>query len=288
MHKNLFLVLFLLIFFFTFPGKAFAALYINEFSSNSSPEWIEIYNSDSASVDLSNYIIRDSTDSHKIDLTGSIAGNGFATFEFSGSVLNNDGDKIRLLVKNEGGVENSVSEVVYGVPGDVKAPASDQTAGRNPDGTSNWVLFSASSRNSSNNSSAVVPTPTSAPTDTPSPSKTPTPTQTPTPGLTMTPTKSPTLVPSKITSPTIAIKITPSPTVDPNSDLKLENSNDSKVFGDSSESPTPADGEVLGTSTSQAPLLFIVLGLIFLVVCGILVYLQFGDRILLRLRKRSE
>ncbi len=277
----LFLFLFLLI-----PQKAFAALYINEFSSNSSPEWVEIYNSDSASVDLSNYVIRDSTDAHKIDLSGSIDPNGYRVFEFGGSTLNNDGDKIRLLVKNEGGVENSVNEVVYGVPGDVRAPESGQVAGRNPDGTSNWVIFSSGTKGATNNSANVVYTPTPTNSPTPTPTSSPTSTKTPTPAPTSTPTKAPTATPTKVLSPTSTTA--PTPTDDPNSDLRVEDSNDQKVFGDSNDSSdSTSEGEVLGISTSGAPLMFIVLGLIILAVCGILVYLQFGDKIMLRFKKKS-
>ncbi len=197
---------FLVLFLFVLHGKAQAALFINEFSSNSNPDWIEIYNSDSSPVDLSNYILRDSTDTNKIDLTGTIQGNSFATFDWS-NLLNNGGDTIRLLLKSD---ESVVDQVVYG-SGSLSAPGSDQTAGRLTDGSSNLVVLSTSSKGSSNNSSSAVATPTPNPTNTPTPQPTNSPTNTPTP----TPTKTPTPTPSKGPSPTLAptSKITPSPSV---------------------------------------------------------------------------
>ncbi len=265
------------------PAHAFAALYINEFSSNSDPDWVEIYNSDSSSVDLSNYLLRDSTDANKQDLTGSIPGNGFVTFDWSNR-LDNNGDTIRLVVLNEGGVENNVDQITYGSGGTVAAPASGQTAGRSPDGSSNIVLLSSSSKGSSNNSATPVPTATSAPTNTPTPTPTPTPTKTPTPTPSPTsgPTATPTKAPMSTAAPVLNLSPTdyPTPTDDPDSNLKLaSNVGRDDVFGND-ETPTPAKGMVLGLSTTNSSVIFIALGLILMIFCGILAYFQFGDKIL--------
>ncbi len=288
MLRKLFWALLLACFLFSIPQKAFAALYINEFSSNGSSDWVEIYNSDSSSVDLTQYRLRDSTASNKVDLTDSIGGNGFASFDFSDN-LNNGGDTIKLVLKSDDSV---VNQVVYGVPGDVSAPASGQTAGRSPDGSSNWVILSSASRGSTNNSTATVPTPTLTPTEAPTPTKTPTPTKSPTNAPSATPTKVPTAAPTKSTGPTTLGSSTnvddPTPTNDPNSNLQIGSDNKDNVFGSGTPAPTESKGEVLGASTfNSIPWVFIGLGLIFLIVCGILAYLQFGEKILPKILKRN-
>jgi len=40
---------------------------INEFSALSSPDWIEIYNQEEEPVDLNGWVIRDETQSNRID-----------------------------------------------------------------------------------------------------------------------------------------------------------------------------------------------------------------------------
>lgn len=291
MLRKLILGLFLLSLTFLVPQKAFAALYINEFSSEGSSDWVEIYNSDATSVDLSLWRLRDSTSSNKVDLTGTIDANGFASFDF-GDNLNNGGDTIRLVLKTD--ENNSISQVVYGTPGDLGIPASGQTGGRNPDGSSNWVILASASKGSSNNSSSVVPTNTPTPTDAPSPSKTPTPTKSPTTAPTSTPVKSPTptvkagptATPIKSLNPTSG---KPSPTDDPNSSLRLGSSSDNDIFGNETPTPAQSDGQVLGASTfNSIPWVFVGLGLIFLIVCGILSYFQFGDKILPKFLKRKR
>lgn len=106
-----------------------------------------------------------------------------------------------------------------------------------------------------------VPTqvPTSSPTNSPTSTKAPTPTKIPTKAPTSTPTSKP----------------TPTP--------KEKDEAVSVVLGESEESkPTPEPTETPKVS-SQIPnnaILFVILGLIILTVCGILAYFQFGDKIL--------
>ncbi|HVT01320.1 MAG TPA: hypothetical protein VHE53_03765 [Patescibacteria group bacterium] len=138
-----------------------------------------------------------------------------------------------------------------------------------------------------------VPTLTPTPTITPTPTNAPTPTKTPTP----TPTSSPTATSTPIKTPTPTVKAsatsTPSPTEEETegssngSDLSLASDSQDKVFGDGTISPTPKT-EVLGASTSIGnPFLFVALGLIFIVVCGILAYFQLGDKIFIWKKKDS-
>ncbi len=262
--KLLSLICFVII--FSFPQKIYAALYINEFSSSGSSDWVEIYNSDSTSVDLTNYLVKDaSTNTH--NLSGSIEGNSFITFDWNDN-LNNNGDTIKLTLN-----DNVIDEVVYGANG-TAAPSGSQTAGRIPDGSSTWTLFTNATKGSTNNSPTVAPTPTPSPT----PSPTPTPTPSPTPTKTPTPTPSPT--PTKSPTPTTKTSLTPVPTIDPN----REGGTESATF----DEPVAGNESILGNSTGFDNLqsgisddkktyswgkLFILMGVVLVGgACGILLY----------------
>ncbi len=223
MKKLLLAVLFLVL----FTRRSDATLYINEFNSGSNSDWIEIYNSDSSSVDLSEYILRDSTDTNKLELTGTVNGNGFLSFDWN-SKLNNEEDSIRLLLKSD---ESSVDIVSYGNSGAISAPSGIQTGGRKPDGSGTWVIFESGTRNLSNNASQVVPTPTPSPTNSPTNTPTPTPTNSPTNTPTPSPTKTPTPTPSKGPSPTLVSKPSPTPQV-----LAANTSNQAPQQGATSDS----------------------------------------------------
>ena len=121
---------------FIFLPKSFAALYINEFSSDtegtiSDPDWIEIYNSGPDSVDLSVYRLRDSTVTNKKDLNGIIGVDSFEVFDWSNK-LNKSGDIIKLLLISD---ESIIDQMGYGDQGnDVFTPSVGQSAGRQPNG----------------------------------------------------------------------------------------------------------------------------------------------------------
>jgi hypothetical protein len=258
-----------------FPFKVSAALYINEFSAGTTDmDWVEIYNSDSTSVDMSGYILRDSTSSNKLDLTGTLSGSSYLVFDWNNK-LNNDGDTIRLLKTDE----SVVDQVTYGDSGSVPAPSGSQTAGRLSDGAPNWVLFVSNTKGLPNNASSVVPTstPSPTPTSTPTPTPTRTPTSTPAPTATPTPT------------PTIKINLTPTPTIN-----KIKNSIDPNREGgtESAKYETAVDSgsqNILGENTnlenikSDIPAsnaasynwgkLLIIMGVVLVSgACGILVY----------------
>ncbi|OGH08251.1 MAG: hypothetical protein A2171_02165 [Candidatus Levybacteria bacterium RBG_13_35_9] len=252
---------------------AFASLYINELSSGTSDsDWVEIYNSDSAPVDLSLYILRDGTDTNKIDLSGNIEANGFAVFDWSNK-LNNSGDTIRLILNSD---SSTIDTVSYGDSGGIIAPQDTQTAGRTPDGSSGIFLLSSSTKGSSNNSSSIVPTATQTPTEAPTPTKTPTPTKSPTPTPTIKPTS--TSVPTKTPTPkpTITNSIsTPTP-------LSENRNNSVSVLGSSAQNQIPTlseeKKEVKVESVNSGNIIakvFIILGLIFLILCGIVIFLSY-------------
>ena len=189
--RKILLTLLLLI----FPPSVSAQVVINEFSSGSTSDWVEIYNTATDSADLSIYKFKDSTDSNDQILSGLLAPGGFTFFTVANH-LNNGGDLVRLF-KNE----VLVDSVNYGDQGGVCVADSSQSIGRSPDGSGVFVRFSAQTQGTANTSSQ-----SSCPTPTP----TPTPTQNPTIVPTPTPLKSATPIPTK--SPTPRPILTPTPT----------------------------------------------------------------------------
>lgn len=181
--------------FFIFTSKISGQVVINEFSSGSTSDWVEIYNTATDSADLSTYKFKDSTDSNDQILSGLLAPGGFTFFTVANH-LNNGGDLVRLF-KNE----VLVDSVNYGDQGGVCVADSSQSIGRSPDGSGVFVRFSAQTQGTANTSSQ-----SSCPTPTP----TPTPTQNPTIVPTPTPLKSATPIPTK--SPTPRPILTPAPT----------------------------------------------------------------------------
>lgn len=132
--------------------SASAALFINEFASDTAgtladPDWVEIYNSGTESADLSLYRLRDNANNLK-DLSGVINPGGFAAFDWS-SRLDKAGDVIRLLLRAD--ESTPLDQVGYGTLGnDVAAPGPGQSAGRRIDGTTGWVIFINPTKGSSN------------------------------------------------------------------------------------------------------------------------------------------
>jgi len=181
------LFLFLFFFFYFFlPLRCDAKVWINEFSSNSDPEWVELYNSGEQQIDLSGWSLLDgnSDPSDDLSLEGCINPGEFRSFDHPGGWLNNSGGDTIVLKKPDGSEEDSVT---YGNGGVVGIPKEEETAARNPAGSSNWKIGSPSKTDNTCQSTISTPTPTPTPTPTEVPSHTPTPTSTSTP----TPTSSP-------------------------------------------------------------------------------------------------
>ncbi|MEK7517153.1 MAG: lamin tail domain-containing protein [Patescibacteria group bacterium] len=275
------------------PSNVFAELFINEFSSDTEPDWIEIYNSGPDEVDLSSYRLRDNTTANKLDLFGVIASNSFTSFDWSNR-LNKDGDLIKLLRISD---ESIIDNVSYGNVGvGISAPNSNQSAGRQSDGGGNWVIFAVSTRGSTNNSSTPVSTPTLTPTVTPTPTNSPTPTKTPTPTKVPTPTKTPVLTKVPTSSPTLTQHASTSkPPI--TSEMPLA---DNEYLGD--VAPTAVLGQstkdnkdgslddsklAIGKDSSKSKetnttssnnslsIIFIVLGVVFIAACAILAFYRF-------------
>ena len=264
MKKQIFIVC--LVLNLTFPSFSFAAPQINEFSSSTSDDWVEIYNPDPIPIDISAYRIKDSTENNKLELSGSLAPLSFIVFEWANK-LNNGGDIIKLVLISD----NSITDqIAYGNQGGLIAPDINQSAGRISDGGGNWTIFSTPSRNSSNNSSSVFIPPT------PTPSKTPTPTKAPpTPkAATNPPTK--TLTPTKIESISSIVSVIPtrsSSNVD-NSDKiaqAFKANNYTSIRNVTSIPEVSNETEVLGAADRKAPAIS-VFGGILLILAGIIAF----------------
>lgn len=153
-------------------AQAQSQVVINEFVSNveiGQKEWVEFYNSSSQEISLSGYTLEErtgtdlsGTSSHSLDSV-KVPPNGWAIYELS-SKLNNDGDILTL--KNGG---QTVDEISYGEASSskVEAPQKGQSAGRKVDADSSWVIFTSSTKGSTNNSAQVfvpAPSPSEEPT----------------------------------------------------------------------------------------------------------------------------
>lgn len=296
MLKKFCAVSFFIVVIFLIPGKVFASdVVINEVFPNPSGssaedgEFIELYNKSSGAVAITNWKISDtagSTSTYTIP-DNTLPAGGFISFKkaTTGISLNNTGDGVEL--KNES--DQLIDSMSFA------STIEDKSWSRIPDGTGEFVNNTNPTDGSPNSTPPPSPTPT--PTDVPTPTRTPTPTKTPTSAPTSTPVKTPTPTPPRTptSTPTSSLKTptptqkanSPSPANDPNSDLKLASDNNNNIFNNSTPSPNAREkAQVLGASTGgTTPFIFIGLGLIFLVVCGILLYFQFGDKVFLWRKK---
>lgn len=74
-------------------------LVINEVSSNSSPEWVELYNKSASPVDISGWYIKDAANNNfgsPVPTSTSVPAHGYYAVDETGTVLNNTGDSVTL------------------------------------------------------------------------------------------------------------------------------------------------------------------------------------------------
>lgn len=151
-------------FLFFIVSKVKAQVIINEFSSNSDPEWVELYNSFNEIVNLTEWKITDGNTSTSDDLilNGCIANQGFRSFSRSSGWLNDTGgDTINLKDSNG----NQIDQVIYGSGGIVGIPQSGRSASRVPDGNQSWVILDSATQQ--NDNCQIFPTPSPSPVSTP-------------------------------------------------------------------------------------------------------------------------
>jgi hypothetical protein len=130
---------------------ASASIFINEFlanepGTNTSLEWIELYNNESASIDLSGWNLTDGQDYFSI--ASVIQGNSYLIFYGyeTGISLNNGGDTINLT-NNESALINSVT---------YSSSTENVSRGRYPDGSSNFANFLQTTPNFTNTYAPMV------------------------------------------------------------------------------------------------------------------------------------
>lgn len=150
-----------------------AQLVINEFSSGTSKDWVELFNTSTNSADLSRFRLEDANGNKKI-LEGTVPGGGIISFSFS-NYLNNSGDAVNLFFT---GNSDPIDSIGYGPGTDLCVPAGDQSIGSLPDGSGTIIRFANQTRDGSN--TGGTPAPCTTPSSTPSPTKKPTGTPTPT------------------------------------------------------------------------------------------------------------
>ncbi len=194
-------LIFSLIWFLVKPTIVQANVVINEVHPNplSGPEWVEIYNPDAESYELTGWTIEDQLSSSTVAYTfgaSTIQPGQFLVAELPSTKLNNTSDGATL--KNSQG--QIIDQMSY------TSTTAGQSWSRSPDGSGTFQL-SQPTFNSANTpptsptpqpSASPVPEPSTTPSSTPSPSPIPSPTASPT--SSPSPTASPS--PSPITYPT--------------------------------------------------------------------------------------
>lgn len=154
---------------------AYAAIKINEFSSAGNPEWVELYNTGTEEVNLNGWMVLfhdNPTTSQKIILGSNdkILSGSFKIVErdYTNTVawLNDSGDAI--ILKDSNGDEQDSVRYGNATGSNVAAPSSGQSAGRSPDATGGWIIFSSPTKGASNNTSSASPSPSPSPTSNPS------------------------------------------------------------------------------------------------------------------------
>lgn len=271
-----------------------AGVVINEFSPSSTPEWVELFNTESTAVDLTGWSLKDDTDlaSHIKVLSGSIEPGGYEIVEHNGSQgwLNNGADSV-ILKNAEGTIVDS-----YTYSGsDIE---DNQSIGRRPNGTGGFDENIPQTKKAQNPDPEPTPTPTPSPepqvpTNTPTNSPTAGPSNTPIPTATRTPTPGPTVTRTPTPGPTSTPKPTATRTPTPEPiPTAFEITDSAESAGSATSAPSAISagsvdrkasepvktGEVAGIKTEQVnkPLIvgwiLIVVGVGGLGVAGLLLY----------------
>jgi hypothetical protein len=165
--------------YFIYVPITYASIVLNEIypaPTTGESEWIELYNNENKYINLSQYRLFDLAGNEIKISTDSAPPLGFVLAN-SSTILNNDGDTIRL--------KNNVGEIL-----EVATYSGSFTPAKSfvkcPDGGNNWFVLSVSTKNTSNEIACKVLTPTpTSPTETPLPS----------PQITQSPTGEPTQTP---------------------------------------------------------------------------------------------
>jgi hypothetical protein len=162
-----------------------AQIVINEVSSFSNPEWVELYNTSSSSAILKEHTIDFGSDSQKKSFCESeqISPYGYKLIILSSSWLNNAGDVVNL--KNG---DDLIDNIGYGTGYPLTKPNSaSESITRSPDGSANWITTQQQSQQG-DTVSFDCPSPPASPNPSPSHTPSPNPSPTPSPSLGSSPT----------------------------------------------------------------------------------------------------
>lgn len=163
--------------FLRFSGVVSAQVFINEFSSSTSDDWVELFSSED--IDISGWILRD-TASSKVKTVPTATTIGPSSSKYylldAGNRLNSDTDVVNLYLPDD---STLVDKVAYGDSGNICAATGSQTVGRKPDGGSVTRFLISSKGQENNQAEELCSVPTETITTTESPTETPTSTPTP-------------------------------------------------------------------------------------------------------------
>jgi len=156
--RNLFFIVILLYCYIVLnTTKVFAAIHLNEIypaPQTGDSEWIELYNDENTSLDITNYYLIDLAN-NKIKLaTDSAQPLGFI-IATSSSILNNNGDTVFL--------KNNLNETLE-VASYSGSFDSTKSYSRCPDGIGDWFSSNIITKNASNYPACIILTPTLTPT----------------------------------------------------------------------------------------------------------------------------
>jgi hypothetical protein len=177
------------------PSRISAQVVINEFSSSTSSDWVELYAYED--IDISGWILDDDgTETNMAVIPESVvigpSSNAYYVVEVSNR-LNVSGDIIKLLKEDS---NTLIDEVSYGNKGGVCVPSELGSIARIPDANPHLYRLLNHTKGQSNGDLVTDPCPTPTPEPTATFTSTPKPTATPKPAATLIPTKTPTTKPT--------------------------------------------------------------------------------------------
>lgn len=271
-------------------------------AANTADEWIELYNNTPNAIDLTGWTLSAADGTPSLTLSGTLAGNSYFLLErtddttisnvfadqiFTGA-LSDGGESLQLKDSSGNVIDTANSDSGAwpggtGGSGDPPRASMERISLTAADVDSNWTTNNGTTRNGTDaNGNLINGTPKSANsqgvTNTPVPISSPTNTPTPTKASTPTPTKIPTQTPTKASSaptptPTKTAAHTPTKSaVAKKLSEKTPSAGEAGIVlsqNIATETPTPTP-EVLTAGFMQTNLgkILIVVGGIFLVVCG--------------------
>lgn len=270
--KSLFSIISLVFLFFPSPAFADTPPVINEMlahPSGSNKEWVELYTN---GTDLKNYWIDDDTDfasdtgsSTKKQMTTVIQGSDehHILYELSSSIFNNDGDTVALFTPDGQLVDQ------YHYSSD---PGVDISIGRTPDATGGFSVLTNATRGSANSVAKPPDTPTPAPTT--KPTKAPSPTKTPAASSDSASNG------SGSSTDLGSVGVSGRGVATDDEKIGTKGAHPTSILGIATKAaerkknqPTP-EVMVKGSSSNTLPLMLTSFGGLFLLACGILVYLK--------------